>query len=51
MPIGKYYGGHGEEVAEHMKKQYGSRWKEVFYATQNKMAKKKHAVSKAVKKG
>lgn len=36
MPIEKYFKGHGEKVAEDMKKRYGARWKEVFYATANK---------------
>lgn len=36
MPISKYFGGHGAEVASNMQKQYGNRWKEVFYATANK---------------
>lgn len=35
-PISKYYSGHGEKVAKDMKKRYGKRWKEVFYATANK---------------
>ena len=47
-PIGAHYGGSGEKVAASMKKQYGSRWKEVFYATE--AAKKKHRVKKAMKK-
>jgi hypothetical protein len=37
MPIGKHYGGHGEEVAANMKKEYGKNWQRVFYATENKM--------------
>jgi hypothetical protein len=36
MPISKYFGGHGEEVAANMQRQYGSDWKRVFYATANK---------------
>jgi hypothetical protein len=40
MPISKYYGGHGEEVMRNMKKQYGARAEEVFYATANKRKKR-----------
>lgn len=36
MPIEKYFEGHGDKVARSMKKKYGKRWKEVFYATANK---------------
>lgn len=36
MPISKYYGGHGEEVMRDMRKRYGERAEEVFYATANK---------------
>lgn len=36
MPISKYFGGHGEKVMKSMKKKYGGRAKEVFYATANK---------------
>lgn len=37
MPVGKYYGGHGEKVMKSMKKQYGSeKGERVFYATANK---------------
>lgn len=36
MPLSKYYSGHGEEVARSMKKKYGKRWQQVFYATANK---------------
>lgn len=43
MPISKYYGGHGEKVMASMKKQYGDKAEEVFYATANKK-KKKHAI-------
>lgn len=40
MPIGKYYGGHGEKVMKDMTKQYGKKKaKKVFYATSNKMKK------------
>jgi hypothetical protein len=48
MPISKHYSGHGEEVAESMQKQYGDRWKQVFYATEN--ARKKHHVERMLKK-
>ena len=36
MPLSKHYKGKGELVARNMKKQYGSDWKRVFYATENK---------------
>lgn len=36
MPIEKYFGGHGEKVMAGMKKKYGKRAKNVFYATANK---------------
>src|SRR5579872_6004816 len=37
MPINKYYKGHGSEVMNNMKKEYGDKkGKEVFYATANK---------------
>lgn len=57
MPLSKYYGGAGEEVMASMKKQYGDRAENVFYATANKMkrdvegARKKHRVSRKVRKG
>lgn len=41
MPINKYYSGHGEEVMADMKQRYGDKAERVFYATQNKMKKKK----------
>lgn len=43
MPLKKHYRGHGEEVMADMKKTYGSekKAKEVFYSTENKMAKGK----------
>lgn len=51
MPINKYYKGHGDEVMKSMRKKYGNRAKEVFYATANKKGlgpsdkvKKKHGV-------
>ena len=40
MPRSEYFHGHGDEVASDMQKQYGSRWKEVFYATANKKGQK-----------
>ena len=49
MPLSAHYSGKGEKVAASMKKQYGSRWKQVFYATEN--ARKKHRVKRAMKKG
>lgn len=48
MPLSKHYGGSGEKVAASMKKRYGSRWKEVFYATEN--ARKKGKVAHSMKK-
>lgn len=36
MPISKYYKGHGSEVMSGMRKKYGERAEEVFYATANK---------------
>jgi hypothetical protein len=42
VPISKYFGGHGSEVMENMKEQYGDKKGEsVFYATANKRKKKK----------
>mgnify|MGYP001617587956 CR=1 FL=1 len=35
MPIGEYFKGGGEKVMAGMKKKYGKRAKEVFYATAN----------------
>lgn len=44
MPLGKYYGGHGEEVMTDMKKRYGKKAGErVFYATENAKKKKRKA--------
>jgi hypothetical protein len=41
MPIGKYFGGHGNEVMSNMTKEYGEKkGKQVFYATSNKKKKK-----------
>jgi len=50
MPISKHYGGHGAKVAAAMKKQYGDRWEEVFYATENKKKRTMHNVKKAMRK-
>ena len=38
MPIGKYFGGHGDEVMSSMKSTYKDpkKAKQVFYATANK---------------
>ncbi len=37
MPIGKYYGGKGEQVMASMKSEYGAKkGEQVFYATKNK---------------
>lgn len=36
MPLSKHYKGSGEKVAKNMKEEYGSDWKRVFYATENK---------------
>lgn len=33
MPVSAYYGGHGREVMAEMKKRYGKRGENVFYAT------------------
>jgi len=41
MPLSKHYKGKGAKVARGMKKRYGSRWEEVFYATENKRKKKR----------
>lgn len=48
MPISKYFKGEGEKVMSSMKKKYGKRVKEVFYATANKqhMAPSDHAKKK-----
>jgi len=37
MPISEYFRGKGEKVAAAMKKRYGARWKQVFYATAKKL--------------
>jgi len=36
MPVSEHFGGHGTEVMGSMKKKYGKRAKEFFYATANK---------------
>jgi hypothetical protein len=36
MPISAYFGGHGHEVMRKMRRRYGKRAEEVFYATANK---------------
>jgi len=36
MPLSKHYSGHGKKVMRKMKKTYGKKAKEVFYATENK---------------
>ena len=36
MPIGEYFKGSGSKVMSSMKKKYGDRAEEVFYATANK---------------
>lgn len=43
-PLSDYFGGHGEDVMKAMKKKYGRRAKEVFYATANKSGKKRKKV-------
>jgi hypothetical protein len=48
MPLSKHFSGKGQEVAENMQQQYGSRWKKVFYATEN--ARKKHKVARDMAK-
>lgn len=42
MPIGKHYGGHGEEVMKALVKQYGEdKGEKVFYAMEKKRKKPK----------
>ena len=48
MPLGAHFSGKGEEVAADMRERYGSRWKEVFYSTEN--ARKKHKVARDMDK-
>lgn len=49
MPIDKYFHGHGQAVMESMRKTYGERADEVFYATANKQ-KAKPKSKKKIKK-
>ncbi len=42
MPLSKHFSGRGEKVMSDMKKRYGERAEEVFYATENKQ---KHKAS------
>lgn len=49
MPIDKYFQGHGAEVMANMKKTYGNRAEEVFYATANKKKSKPKGKKKAKK--
>jgi hypothetical protein len=50
MPISEYYGGHGERVMKDMRKKYGNRAKEIFYATANKRRRRaKNAAKDAIK--
>lgn len=41
MPASEHYKGSGAKVMRSMKKRYGSRAKQVFYATENKMKSKR----------
>ena len=51
MPLKNYFKGHGEEVMRSMKKQYGARAEEVFYATENKRkSEEKSKTHKAMKR-
>ena len=58
MPINRYFKGHGDEVMNNMKKEYGDKdGKEVFYATANKRGakpskrpKKRHSKRKGGKR-
>ena len=52
MPLSKYYGGHGSDVMNKMKKKYGDKKGEsVFYATANKkgLGPSEHVVKKHAK--
>lgn len=40
MPTSSYYGGEGRKVMASMKKKYGKRAEEAFYATANKRKQK-----------
>jgi len=55
MPISKYFKGHGSEVMASMRKQYGDRAENVFYATANKKGMKpesqvKRSMKRAMRK-
>lgn len=66
MPLSKHFSGHGEEVMENMRRQYGDteKAKRVFYATENarkgdvdheigrtiKSIRRKHRISRVVGK-
>ena len=52
MPLKDYFQGSGEKVMKSMKKQYGARAEDVFYATANKqkMTPKSSGVKKAMKR-
>ena len=64
LPLSKYFSGHGEEVMENMRRQYGAKAKRVFYATANarkndldhnigrtiKHMRRKHRLSRAMEK-
>ena len=45
MPVGEYFGGHGESVMKSMKKKHGGRGEEVFYKTSNKKKRERGAPS------
>ena len=47
MPIPKHFGGSGAKVMSNMKKEYGAKDEDLFYATETKMKKKKHNAFKA----
>lgn len=46
MPLSKHYKGKGAKVMRAMRKQYGNKAEEVFYATENKMKKGKGSKTK-----
>ena len=46
MPLSKHYKGKGEKVMRAMRKKYGDRAEEVFYATEKKMKKSKPKTKK-----
>jgi hypothetical protein len=43
MPVGAYFGGHGESVMADMEKRYPGKAKEMFYKTANKRNQKPKA--------